>query len=71
MTNYKKNGQKSKIVALHYSFPNLVKLCSKVLPLWRYEVKDFEKRRIFFCFFFAFFSMKTTPNKMISPHLES
>ena len=36
---------------------------------WRYEVKDFEKHRIFFLFF-AFFSMKTKPNHMISTHLE-
>ena len=45
-----KNGQKTKIVALHCSFPNLVELCSEVLPLWRYEVKDFEKRHVVFGF---------------------
>ena len=44
------NGQKTKVVALHCSFQNLFELCSEVLPLWRYDVKDFEKRRIFFCF---------------------
>ena len=54
MTNYQ-NDQKTNIVALHCSFLNLVELCSEVLPLWRYEVKDFEKRRVFFCFFFFFF----------------
>ena len=42
--------QKTKVVALHYSFLNLVELCSEVLLLWRYEVKDFEKHRVFFCF---------------------
>ena len=40
-----------KVVSLHCSFPNLVELCSEVLPLWRYDVKDFEKHDIFFCFF--------------------
>jgi len=59
-----------KVVALNYSFENQLELCSKVLPLSRYEVKDFQKCYIFFLFF-VFFSMKTTPNSMISPHLES
>ena len=70
MTNYQK-WSKTKVVALHCSFPNLVELCSEVLPLWRYDVKDFEKCCVFFFVFFAFFSMKTKPNNMISLHLES
>ena len=41
---------KMKVVALHCSFLNLFEICSKVLPLWRYEVKDCEKFRVFFCF---------------------
>jgi hypothetical protein len=41
-----------------------------VLLLWRYEVKDFSEHCVFFLFF-VFFSMKTTPNNMISTHLES
>ena len=49
-----KNGQKMKVVALYCSFPNLVELCSKVLLLLRYDVKDFEKCRIFFLFFCIF-----------------
>ena len=49
MTNYQK-WSKTKVVALHCSFLNLVELCSEMLLLWRYEVKDFEKCRIFFCF---------------------
>ena len=61
-----KNGQKW----LYCSFPNLVELCSKVLLLLRYDVNDFEKCHVFFLFF-AFFSMKTKPNNIISPHLES
>ena len=45
-----------KVVALYCSFPNLVELYSKVLLLLRYDVKDFEKHRIFFfCFFFCIF----------------
>ena len=68
MTNYQK-WSKMKAVALHCIFLNLVELYSEVLPLLRYDVKDFEKCCIFF--FFAFFSMKTEPNKMISPRLES
>jgi hypothetical protein len=59
---------KMKVVALNYSFQNQLEFCSKVLLLWRYERKDFQKRPVFF---FAFFSMKTTPNNMISTHLES
>ena len=31
---------KAKVVALHCSFLNLFELCSKVLPLWRYEMKN-------------------------------
>ena len=38
------------LVVLHCSFWNQFELCSKVLPLWRYEVKDFQKH----CFFFVF-----------------
>ena len=53
MTNYQK-WSKTKVIALHCSFLNLVELCSEVLLLWRYEEKDFEKHHIFF-FFFAFF----------------
>jgi hypothetical protein len=68
MTNYQK-WTKTKVVALNYSFQNQLEFCPKVLPLWRYEVKDFQKRPVFF--FFAFFSMKTTANNMISTHLES
>ena len=63
------NGKKTKVVALHCSFQNQFKLCPKVLPLWRYYIKDFQKCRIFF-WFFAFFSIKTTPNNMISTQLE-
>ena len=69
MTNYQK-WSKTKVVALHCSFPNLDELCSEVLPLWRYDVKDFEKHNVFFLLC-AFFFMKTKPNNMISPHLES
>jgi hypothetical protein len=69
MTNFLKWG-KTKVVALKYTFQNQLEFCSEVLPLWRYEVKDFQKRCVFFLFF-AFFSMKTKPNNMISPHLES
>ena len=65
-----KNSKKTKVVALHCSFQNLFELCSKVLLLWRYEVKVFKSTAFFFVFF-AFFLMKTTPNNMISPHLES
>ena len=61
--------KKTKVVALHCSFLDLVALCSEVLLLWKYEVKDCEKHCIFFLFF-AFFSMKTKPNHMISTHLE-
>ena len=49
MTNYQK-WSKTKVVALDCSFLNQLELCSKVLPLRRYEVKDFQKRRVFFCF---------------------
>ena len=44
------NWSKTKVVAPHRSFQNLFESCSKVLPLWRYKAKDFEKRHIFFCF---------------------
>jgi len=66
-----KNGQKTKVVALYCTLPNLFELCSELLLLWRYEVKDFSHCHIFFSFFFAFFSMKTTSNDMISTHSES
>jgi hypothetical protein len=39
MTNYQKCS-KMKVVALHCSFQNQLKLCFKVLPLWRCKVKD-------------------------------
>jgi len=39
-----------KVVALHCSFQNQLELCSKVLPSWRYKVKDFQKC----CNFFGF-----------------
>ena len=54
-----------KVVALKCSFTNLFKLCSKVLQLWRYDVTDFEKCHIL-VLVFAFFSMNTKPNCMIS-----
>ena len=65
---FPKMVKKTKVVALHCSFQNLFESCSKVLLLWRYKVEHFEKRCVFFLFF-AFFSMKTTPNHMISTHL--
>jgi hypothetical protein len=68
MTNYQK-WTKMKVVALNYSFQNQLEFSSKVLLLWRYERKDFQKRPVFI--YFAFFSMKTTANNMISTHLES
>ena len=40
--------KKMNLVVLHCSFWNQFELCSKVLPLWRYEVKDFQKHCIFF-----------------------
>jgi len=49
MTNFLK-WSKTKVVALHCSFQNQLELCSKVLPLWRYEVKDFQKGCVFFVF---------------------
>ena len=60
MTNYQKWLKKTKIVALHCSFPNLFELCSEVLPLWRYEVKDFEKHRVFFFVFCIFLHENNT-----------
>ena len=65
-----KNRKKKKVVALYCSFPNLFELCSKVLLLGEYEVKDSSHCWLFFLFF-VFFSMKTTPNKVISTHWES
>jgi len=41
---------KMKFVGLHCSFHDQLELCSKVLLLWRYEVKDFQKCCLFFCF---------------------
>jgi hypothetical protein len=35
-----------KVVALNYSFQNQLEFCSKVLLLWRYERKDFQKRPV-------------------------
>jgi len=65
-------NKKTEVVALHYTFQNQLELCSKVLPLWRYNIKHFQKCCIFFFFFFfAFLSIKTTPHYMISPHFES
>jgi hypothetical protein len=45
---------KMKVVALNYSFQNQLEFCSKVLLLWRYERKDFQKCPFFF--FFLHFS---------------
>jgi len=45
---------KMKVVALHCSFQNQLELCSTVLLLWRYEVKDFQKHPIFLFFIFIF-----------------
>ena len=42
-----KNGEKQNVVALHCSFPNQFELYSKMLPLWRYEVKHFSQHCIF------------------------
>jgi hypothetical protein len=39
---------KMKVVALNYSFQNQLEFCSKVLLLWRYERKDFQKCPVFF-----------------------
>jgi hypothetical protein len=52
MTNCLK-WKKTKIIALDCSFQDQLKLCCKVLLLWRYEVKDFQKCPIFilFCVF--------------------
>jgi len=49
-----------KVVALHSSFQNQFELCPKVLPLWRYEIKDFQKRCVFFFFFFIFINENNT-----------
>ena len=49
MTNYQK-WSKTKVVALHCSFLNLFQLCSEVLLLWRYEVKDFFHHQLFSTF---------------------
>ena len=47
---------KTKVVALHCSFWNQFESCSKVLPLWRYDVKAFSECCVFFfCFLFLFF----------------
>ena len=45
-----KNRKKKKVVALYCSFPNLFELCSKVLLLGEYEVKDSSHCWLFFCF---------------------
>jgi len=57
MTNFLK-WSKVTFVALHCSFQDQFELCSKVLLLWRYEVKDFQKHHIFFCFFLHFSQWK-------------
>jgi hypothetical protein len=49
MTNYQK-WSKMKIVALNCSFQSQLEFCSKVLLLWRYEVKDFQKWPVLFLF---------------------
>jgi hypothetical protein len=52
MTNYQK-WTKTKIVALNCSFQNQLEFCCKVLLLWRYEVKDFQKWPVFFVLHFS------------------
>jgi hypothetical protein len=47
---FPKKVVKTKVIALHCSFQNQLELCCKVLLLWRYEVKDLQKHRVFFCF---------------------
>jgi hypothetical protein len=47
MTNCLK-WKKTKVIALDCSFRDQLELCSKVLLLWRYEVKDFQKCPVFF-----------------------
>jgi hypothetical protein len=40
--------EKTKVIALDCSFRDQLELCSKVLLLWRYEVKYFQKCPVFF-----------------------
>ena len=49
-----KNGLKTKVVVPCCSFLNLFELCSEVLLLWRYDVKDFESATFCFFLFFVF-----------------
>jgi hypothetical protein len=49
MTNYQK-WTKMKVVALNYSFQNQLEFCSKVLLLWRYQRKDFQKCPVLYIF---------------------
>jgi hypothetical protein len=51
MTNYQK-WTKTKVIALNCTFQNQLEFCSKVLPLWRYEVKYFQKCCVFLFFVF-------------------
>jgi hypothetical protein len=50
MTNCLKWKKKTKIITLDCSFQDQLKLCFKVLLLWRYEVKDFQKCPVFYLF---------------------
>ena len=43
-----------------FCMPLYVLMCSNVLPLWSYEVKDFSQHQLFSFFFFVIFSMKNT-----------
>jgi hypothetical protein len=52
MANYLKCSKKTKVIDLDCSFQNLFELCSKVLLLWRYEVKDFSEHCVFLCFLY-------------------
>ena len=56
ITKYQK-WAKMKVVALYCSFLDLVKLCSEVLLLWRYDVKDFSECHVFFFVFLFFFGI--------------
>ena len=49
-----------KVVALHSSFQNQLEFCSKVLPLLRYEVKDFQKCCVVFFIFCVFLKENNT-----------
>ena len=43
-------SKKIKVVALYCSFLDLFELCSKVFPLWRYDVNDFSHCWLFSTF---------------------